>query len=766
MAHASLLDVWNAGARLGSQALDTLSKEKEYELDTQAFQESVELNKLQNKLVLEYTNTGAAHPYRSEPDKYTAYVTNELARWKDQAMRRGNNSRYYNDSIDRLYRKAAGGMGEKVLAAEIATENQRADNNYAQTLATIRNTAATADEMIAGYQEATEMRRKANGLDPATEAKIMDEGRRAALDLEIRFTPQAGTAVQQIEALFNQLASDGLAPGGRYTTVDGARETIETAKKGAVLAQKALNFNALTASAATYEHAKDEYLAALKGNDPNAIQNTRVAMERLHREGTAKKNWALIEGKDEYDSSREGQIISLFSPLPREDGKSESQKTTDTIKNLAYNFIQHQGVYVPAMQRGEMGIDINGRPMEEGYTLADVYTQLDRIIEEKGLDPVEVINEFTSQTYTLLKDDAPIEGKAYLNQFFRFNESMMQPLREKYGKDIDAIITQDNFTGIMNIMAEYGKMEAAAGNNAAQQKAAREYLEKALAQQRQKYSGDVLALMDLNKENRDGTTSSYARTGYNYRNLPDYLAFYNTNDQVAQPGRNGQGRTISVLHDDSLPAVQAEERNILSAFPGHGTITVSGSQVHMKQEDGSTYRMNKGGGNRVVLEKQEGGTWTPVARLETERTGIAGQPTVFIWSKLENGNPVRITDQRKVAETKRLARIDVENTYNEANDYLKSLYGNNPRNQTVNTRKAKAELDKQKREALRVVNEYSGYALFDGIGSRGMEISPPDYAVIRAIAETGRAPMTQEEYDILKRTYGEERVPDPRRGTR
>jgi hypothetical protein len=253
--------------------------------------------------------------------------------------------------------------------------------------------------------------------------------------------------------------------------------------------------------------------------------------------------------------------------------------------------------------------------------------------------------------------------------------------------------------------------------------------------------------------------------------MGNYLAFYNGNDQIVQNGRSGQGRVVSMLHDDTLRAVQTEEKNILlRSFPSHGTIKVSGSQVHMVQEDGTTYRMNKGNGNRIVLEQKEGDEWKAVARMEAERVTEIGKPSVFIWTKLDdNGEPVVERNPRKITDIKNAAMAGVNDAYRDANQYLDSLYGGNPRNQTReqrdNIRKARAELEQQRTNALSIINEYTGAALFDGLGSNGFDAIRPDYAVIRSLAETGKVPLTPEEEEILRRTYGEENVP-PRGGKR
>jgi hypothetical protein len=124
---ASLLDVFNASARLASQGLDMYSREKKYHLDTELYKQAQDLELLQNRLAEDLTRvdkTGQM-PFLNKPDEYRRYVEKSLAEWTKNAVRAGNGSRYYTDQLNQIALQGQTAMGKKLYAAEKLAERQR-----------------------------------------------------------------------------------------------------------------------------------------------------------------------------------------------------------------------------------------------------------------------------------------------------------------------------------------------------------------------------------------------------------------------------------------------------------------------------------------------------------------------------------------------------------------------------------------------------------------------------------------------------------------
>jgi hypothetical protein len=353
MAHASLLDLWNAGTQTVAQGLDLLSREKRYELETLALQQQAAMDNLQTKLVLEYANPDAENPYRTNPDKYRDYVNAQFAAWRDNAARQGNDSPYYHSLVERIYQNAQQNMGEKILTAEVQTKNQRTANNLNARINVAINNSANEQEILEnGFKAIDEYRSQINFLDETETQEYVDRVRQAALKKATEFTPTANTTTAEINAFYNSLSTQRLreaAPGedGRstYASLPNARSHIEAARKGAIEAAQAARFNALSVKDAAYKRAIRDYNTAVQSNDPGAIQAARIDMTRAYNAGI--DDWEAAMGKDraEYNPKNELAMLQMFPALPGDDqggrtatgGYSRASQTA--MENLVKNNI-------------------------------------------------------------------------------------------------------------------------------------------------------------------------------------------------------------------------------------------------------------------------------------------------------------------------------------------------------------------------------------------------------------------------------------------
>jgi hypothetical protein len=103
MGHATLLDVFNQGARFVSNIADTYSREKKFLADMEGENQWNILQKDIETGLLEYANSNTESgddPVDLE-GKFSDYVNKRLQSWEDQAFTRGN-SRYYTNMINSL----------------------------------------------------------------------------------------------------------------------------------------------------------------------------------------------------------------------------------------------------------------------------------------------------------------------------------------------------------------------------------------------------------------------------------------------------------------------------------------------------------------------------------------------------------------------------------------------------------------------------------------------------------------------------------------
>jgi hypothetical protein len=347
MAHASLLDLWNAGTRVVAQGLDLLSKEKRYELDTLALQQQADLNNLQNKLALEYSNPAAENPYRTNPEQYRDYVSSQLAAWRNAAARQGNNSPYYHGLVERMYQGAQQGMGEKILAVDMQTANQRSQNNFETRLNVILNNSKSEQEMLDnGFKAIDDFRSLFNLHDETATQQYVDMVRQAALKKAAEFTPTAATTTAEINAFYDSLATEKLrkaAPGNErstYASLPNARSYIEAARQGAVDAAQAARYNALAVKNAAYERARRDYNTAVQSSDPGTIQAARVEMARAYNAGIG--DWEAATGKDraEYNPKNELAILQMFPALPGDD-QGDWRGSRTAMESLVKNNLEY-----------------------------------------------------------------------------------------------------------------------------------------------------------------------------------------------------------------------------------------------------------------------------------------------------------------------------------------------------------------------------------------------------------------------------------------
>ena len=159
MRHMTLLDAFNAAAGFTNQTLGILTKEKEYELDAEIYQRSLELNDKINQLVIDYTATNPADPngknlYQQDPQAYLSHIEQVIGQWRTDAKKKGNDSQYYLRRLDELEKQGKLSMTQRYTAAAVENQEQKVTVATSKTMTAIENNAGlnSVDTFTAGYE--------------------------------------------------------------------------------------------------------------------------------------------------------------------------------------------------------------------------------------------------------------------------------------------------------------------------------------------------------------------------------------------------------------------------------------------------------------------------------------------------------------------------------------------------------------------------------------------------------------------------------------
>jgi hypothetical protein len=173
---ASILDVFNASARLVSQGSDIYSREKKYHLDTELYRQAQDLELLQNRLAEDLTRPDETGQYQFllNPDKYRQYVEKSLAEWTKNAVRAGNGSRYYNDSLNRIALQGQTVMGKKIYAAEATALKKQLFADYQTRMTETDNNGKSPEENFSPKMLLTIDYARKNGLDDTEFKRLVD----------------------------------------------------------------------------------------------------------------------------------------------------------------------------------------------------------------------------------------------------------------------------------------------------------------------------------------------------------------------------------------------------------------------------------------------------------------------------------------------------------------------------------------------------------------------------------------------------------------
>jgi hypothetical protein len=618
MGHATLLDVFNQGARFVSNIADTYSREKKYVLDQKLFAQTNKLEEIQHRIL------AAAPQYQNDPKGYEDFAAKEFDAWYKDAGQAGNNSRYYTDQLDRMR-----------INGNVSLQNKQFDVEFTKA----RNDA------LAAYRERDNT--LANIADPYEAYK-----RRAAAAEEYSAVENGGiidtAELQQIKAkIANEEYGKALTYDDRYFTTTEWKEYVEKTAKEELFAG-AENRDKLAAGAVDlgkeliYRRNYNEISLANSRYD-DLIRKAAEGDIRAYGEALKLRDqWQGvkdgIEKNTEYDDGQKDSIAEMFrpwSPKPEEETGGSGENRAALFKDLlqrTYNGVD--GL--------EAGTDALGNVRTRGISLSAAYLELDKYAGEKGLNPEEIRNEF---------DVALINGTAdTMSNTFRLDEGALilrgiagiaqSDLAKMYPKlegrrleDEQKRMESELASNILDMMAQW---ENSSDHSAEAEKTFNGRLRK----MKDDYVG---GLLEKNSILRDLPGSSESR----YENSGDvalaargyYKVLHNT--AIAIKSRTGGGYQTPASMNDTAESYISVAQGLMRDDLGFEKAKIrveNGKEVYAEGNDGNDYRIVPTEDGRWRIEQLEEKTVT--------QNLYAGRDLVKTTKKwvavAERGNPDNI----------------------------------------------------------------------------------------------------------------------------
>ncbi|GHV91610.1 hypothetical protein AGMMS50268_21130 [Spirochaetia bacterium] len=469
--HASLLDVWNAGTRLVSQGLDMYTGEKKYELDTKAFKEAVGdpesgiegLATLQNNLALAYMDPAAGAAYREDPKSYQTYVASELQKWKDNAIKRGNNSRYYNDKINQMYGRAYEGTLEKAVQAEIQTRDLRVNQTFESSATRAINTAPPGQARAAVQNQIELARINDVNINPAILKQWETNGLKMDFNSALAYTPSPGVTKAEIDKKYEDLSKVD-----DFAVLSDFKSDIESANKAAIATQEALNFGEIKQKYADYENKMDLYRDAVKKGNYADIDRYYREADRLAIDGAREQELARGKNKGEYSAGNLSQITlwSFIRPdknaseILEEDANRAAGAARQAIP--AYKIGIESAVTATLAELGQTGIANSiGNGPNRGTNMSSA---IDRLVQDYGKEyggdreDEDIYRDFNHELMRQILDKNNFgPGVEEIRAIMKIENSVMENIKKRTGLetgDIERELTH----GLVNLMADTALM--------------------------------------------------------------------------------------------------------------------------------------------------------------------------------------------------------------------------------------------------------------------------------------------------------------------
>jgi hypothetical protein len=162
----TILDAFNAAAGLTNQTLGMLTKEREYEIETDIHLRSIEQTSLLYDLTNAYThfNKDGNNPWHQDAEGYKTYVEGKLKDWYDaqeaDARAKGLYSRYFKQRLDELDKQGRLAMAQRYSNAIVEVEKQKTAVTDAKAVSQIENAGLDAPSKFNALYDQFERTRK------------------------------------------------------------------------------------------------------------------------------------------------------------------------------------------------------------------------------------------------------------------------------------------------------------------------------------------------------------------------------------------------------------------------------------------------------------------------------------------------------------------------------------------------------------------------------------------------------------------------------
>jgi hypothetical protein len=272
MQQMTLLEAFQRAAGFTQTVVGDMTKELQYKYDTDAFNREADLDK---KLA---AVTAQAPDYQNDPAKYQSLLDSTIGEWATDALGK-NQSRYYQDRINRIAEQARVGAAQKtqaMIAAHERDELAAADVERWETIANMEN----PDAIHRGLNDIIDRRLDAGLINESQAATQRVEAAARAFKKDIA-VPETVTDFEAEKARLEAVAADS-----RYAAVTGRDKDKDIAITDAQRKYCDYNFT-------VYREAEQLFTNAVRNKDYVTAASIQAKWaperDRLVRESGAEK---------------------------------------------------------------------------------------------------------------------------------------------------------------------------------------------------------------------------------------------------------------------------------------------------------------------------------------------------------------------------------------------------------------------------------------------------------------------------------------------
>jgi hypothetical protein len=637
MAHATIADVFNSFSRAASQGMDIYSREKKYHLDTELYKQAQDYELLQNKLAqnLAAVDENGQMPFLNKPDEYRKYVEKSMADWREKARNAGNGSRYYNDSLDRMFLQGQTGMQTKIYAAEKQAERQQFLIDLQKN---IQNEYNNPDREK-GLANALGHRQNAaiqNVLGPEAGMKLENEivntffGKEGAYQDNGTDTVAEGrqTVKTQLDEYERSLRETYNINPDEY--IEDKQIKTEAAQRVAEMTIQDRNYNQLDIADEAYK----KNLHDIQNRIPGWEDLVAPTVEMFVRGRVEVKAGTEGARRSEYADDKKPAMESMFpwddvlGKRPGEDlSKAEIDRFTDHLVQLVID--QYYGD-----ARDEEGNRLT-------LTIPDAYMAMEDFLKAGGMTvPEREFKQWFDNAFIgrIQKEPGSNQAAGFISMLLTNPLSTHTPEAEKVtGYKYDAKYDSENAyqkAAIDQLNADYQNRALNLIANTGLLPGNQKFLKEAIDEMRNAYLGKLTVILDTNM--KMGSSSTVQNTG-NYKSMAKALEWIEKSPVSQIEDRKG-GSPYAMINDDgiiaykqmaedyltdrlndkgiSLADIDRDGRIVTGYDRAGNAYRIRGTEKDMPNNDGEETKRTV-----LVIEQKTGNGWKEMEELTEAQLG-------------------------------------------------------------------------------------------------------------------------------------------------